>query len=249
MAISASQRPRILLVHGAWHGAWCWQILEEKLTEQGWSVTSIDLPSVAAKGKPRFGMHDDAKAIRTSLEGLDGPTIVVAHSYGGIPVTEGASNAPNVVHLVYLAAFQLDVNESLLDLTGGEPPAWTYVDGDVVTVNTSRDIFFGDVEEDVAEDVVPKLLPHSLSAQQEKLTTAAWRTIPSTYVICELDNAIPVAAQESMATRARHVVRLAASHSPFLSRPDDVIRIIRSAAEIGLSDELPCNPVRGTSVS
>lgn len=229
MSMASPERPQILLVHGAWHGGWCWEVVEEKLTERGWTVSSLDLPSVAEKGAPRLGMHDDAEAVRTALESLDGPIIIVAHSYGGVPVSEGAAGAPNVVHLIYLAAFQLDVTESLLALTGGKHPAWANVDDDVVTVSTPREVFFADVEEDVAADAIAKLLPHSLTAQKEKVTAAAWKTIPSTYVVCELDNALPVAAQEAMAARAGHVVRLPTSHSPFLSRPDDVVRIIEAA--------------------
>lgn len=229
MSMASPERPQILLVHGAWHGGWCWEVVEEKLTERGWTVSSLDLPSVAEKGAPRLGMYDDAEAVRTALESLDGPIIIVAHSYGGVPVSEGAAGAPNVVHLIYLAAFQLDVTESLLALTGGKHPAWANVDEDVVTVSTPREVFFADVEEDVAADAIAKLLPHSLTAQKEKVTAAAWKTIPSTYVVCELDNALPVAAEEAMAARAGHVVRLPTSHSPFLSRPDDVVRIIEAA--------------------
>src|SRR6185295_18136455 len=89
-------RPELLLVHGAFHGSWAWQRVQDRLISMGWMARTVDLPSVAAKGEPRFGMYDDAAAVRQYLEAIDGPVVVVAHSYAGVPVTEAAVGLPHV---------------------------------------------------------------------------------------------------------------------------------------------------------
>jgi len=89
----------------------------------------------------------------------------------------------------------------------------------------AREIFFGDVDEDVADAAIARFSPQSLSSFQEIQTAAAWISTPSTYIICENDNAIPAEVQEAMSARAGHAIRLASSHSAFLSRPDDVAQI------------------------
>jgi pimeloyl-ACP methyl ester carboxylesterase len=221
--------PTLLLVHGAWHGSWCWEPVRTRLTARGWRVETVDLPSVApAAGRP--GLHDDARAVRAALDAIDGQAVVVAHSYGGAPVSEGAVGASNVAHLVYVTAFQLDEGESLLSAVGGQPPSWWKVDGDLFTPLTPHEIFYGDVEPDVAAAAVGRLRPQSYSVASDQLTGAAWKTVPSTYVVCENDNAIPVFAQEAMAQRAGHVERLPASHSPFLSHPAELTALIEAAA-------------------
>ncbi|MEA5362708.1 alpha/beta hydrolase [Amycolatopsis sp., V23-08] len=222
-------RPTLLLVHGAWHGSWCWEPVQTLLVAHGWRVETVDLPSVAPD-EDRPGLHDDARAVRAALDAIDGPVVVVAHSYGGAPVSEGAAGAPNVVHLVYVTAFQLDEGESLLGVVGGQPPSWWKVDGDLFTPLTPHEIFFADVDPDVAAKAIARLRPQSYAVASDQLTAAAWKTVPSTYVVCEDDNAIPVFAQEAMAGRAGHVERLPSSHSPFLSHPAELTAIVEAAA-------------------
>src|SRR5690606_16972926 len=98
--------PTLLFVHGAWHGAWCWEPAASRLPEQGWRVQTVDLPTVHAPNKAELGMFDDAEAVSEAIEAIDGPVVVVAHSYGGVPTTQGA-DLPNVQHVVYVAAFAL----------------------------------------------------------------------------------------------------------------------------------------------
>ncbi len=222
-------RPTLLLVHGAWHGSWCWEPVRTRLADRGWPVATVDLPSVAP-AEERPGLHDDARAVREALDAIDGPVVVVAHSYGGAAVSEGAAGAPNLAHLVYVTAFQLDAGESLLGTVGGQPPSWWKVDGDLFSPLTPHEIFFADVDPDVAAAAIARLRPQSYAVASDRLTAAAWKDVPSTYVVCENDNAIPVFAQEAMAQRAGHVERLPSSHSPFLSHPAELTAIIEAAA-------------------
>jgi pimeloyl-ACP methyl ester carboxylesterase len=230
MSSDSHQRLTVLLVHGAWHGAWCWQDVKEKLIRNGLAVETVDLPSANSQGGQPAGLHDDARVVRSALDSIEGNVIAVAHSYGGLPLSEGAAGAPNVAHLIYLAAFQLDIGESLWSSIGGQPTSWLQIRDDATMPTDAREIFFGDVDEDVADAATAKLSPQSLSSFQEVQTAAAWISTPSTYIICENDNAIPAPAQEAMSARAGQAVRLASSHSAFLSRPDDVAKIITDHA-------------------
>ncbi len=216
--------PALLLVHGAWHGSWCWEPLRAHLT--GWRVETVALPSTGGPGR---GVQDDAEVVRAAVKAIDGPVVVVAHSYGGIPATE-AAGLPNVEHLVHVAAFQLDVGDSLLGTIGGTPPPWWQVADGVVHALTPETVFFNDVDAATTADAVGRLQPQSLAFATDRLTNAAWRTVDSTYVICEDDNAIPVFAQEAMARRATRTERLRSGHSPFLSRPAELAAIVTRTA-------------------
>jgi pimeloyl-ACP methyl ester carboxylesterase len=107
VAATDPRKPTLLLVHGAWHGAWCWAGLELERAQLSWTTGTLDLPSALrtpALPEPFPGMRDDALVIRNAIEDIDGPVLVVGHSDGGIPVTEAIGDAPNVVGVVYLAA-------------------------------------------------------------------------------------------------------------------------------------------------
>ena len=125
--------PAVLLVHGAWHSSRCWDKVRETFKSGGREVHAVNLPTVHAAGKASLGMDDDARAVRSAIEEIDGPVVVVAHSYGGVPATQGAAGLPNVVHVVYIAAFAFDQGESLLAAVGGVPPSWWNIEGDLVT--------------------------------------------------------------------------------------------------------------------
>ena len=228
-------RPALLLVHGAFHGAWAWQRVQDRLTSMGWMVRTVDLPSVAAKGGPRFGMYDDAAVVVQHLEANDGPVVVVAHSYGGVPVAQAAVGLSHVRHLVYVAAFQLDVGESVLGAIGNPPPWWN-VDGDTMSVDNPAEVMYGDVPPAVATWAESRLRPTSYAVVEESLTAAAWHDIPSTYVVCEHDQAIPPSVQEQMGQRATDIRRLPSAHSPMLSVPDELAQLLTEVAGSPSSD-------------
>src|SRR5579859_8217793 len=96
--------PTLVFVHGAWHGSWCWEPVRQILEARGWTTAAVDLPTVHAPGKARLGMAADADAVRAAIDAIDGDVVVVAHSYGGVPATQGAG-ADSVAHIVYISAF------------------------------------------------------------------------------------------------------------------------------------------------
>jgi pimeloyl-ACP methyl ester carboxylesterase len=215
----------LLLVHGAWHGSWCWEPLRNAL--DGVPVRTVDLPSVGSDPAALGGLDDDARAVRAALAGIEGPVVVLGHSYGGIPVTEAATADLGVAHLVYLCAFLLDVGESLVGSLGGETPPWQEVHPTHVRVTTPAPVFYNGVDPELAERAVSRIRLHSVSSLTQPLSRAAWTELPSTYVICEQDQAIPVPAQEAMARRAGEVLRMDTGHSPFLSSPAELAALLR----------------------
>ncbi|WP_371794741.1 alpha/beta fold hydrolase [Streptomyces sp. NBC_01718] len=228
MTTAVHGKPAILLVHGAWHGAWCWEKLVPELTRQGWHVITVDLPSASVDPDNTAGMYDDARAIRACLDGIDGRVTILAHSYGGVPVTEAAAGATNVDRVVYLSAFQLDEGDSLADLSGGQIPS-----GDTGTLpipsQPSIHLYGGAAVEDAAR-ATERLVPQTVKSFSEPLTATAWKTVPSTYIICELDEILPPAFQEAMSARSDRSYRLSSSHSPFLSMPAELAGLITTDA-------------------
>ncbi|GGP33592.1 alpha/beta fold hydrolase [Streptomyces abikoensis] len=217
-----TDRPAFLLVHGAWHGAWCWEPVRAALDADGWRSHAVDLPSANPPagrhdGARPAGMLDDADAIRDSLRRIDGPVVVVAHSYGGVPATEALADAANVVGAVYLAAFPLDVGESMFTFLGAPVP--DDGTGHVPPYEDARRTLFDDVPEADADRAVARLRPQSVRTLTERVTTAGWRTVPSSYIVCDRDQALDPSRQRELALRADSVHRLPSSHSPFLSMP------------------------------
>jgi pimeloyl-ACP methyl ester carboxylesterase len=227
--MAQEESPTVVLVHGAWHGPWAWSEVEGQLADLGVDVVTVDLPSVGEDTSALGGLEDDAAAIRAAIDAVDGQVVVVAHSYGGAPTTQGAAGAENVTHIVYVTAFMLDEGESLFGLVGGVAPDWWVVaeDGESLMPGTPVETFFNDVSPEEADAAAARLAPQSMAAVKTPVSAVAWRDVPTTYVICEQDQAIPVPAQEMLSGRAGAVRRLDASHSPFLSRPGEVVEIIR----------------------
>ncbi|MEV5177421.1 alpha/beta hydrolase [Streptomyces flaveolus] len=228
MTTVETDQPTILLVHGAWHGAWCWERLVPELTALGWRVTTVDLPSASSDPRNTAGMYDDARVIRDSLIAIGGPVTVLAHSYGGIPATEAVAGVPQVSRLVYLSAFQLDEGVSLSIQSGGQMPSGET--GTLPGPEDPRSFLYADADPQDAERAAARLVLQSVKSFSEPVTTAGWKTVPSSYIICEQDMAMPVAFQESMAIRSERSYRLPSSHSPFLSMPAELARVITSDA-------------------
>jgi pimeloyl-ACP methyl ester carboxylesterase len=223
-----ADRPTFVLVHGAWHGAWCWDEVAARLRADGAPVVAVDLPSVASGGD----MYDDARFVRDAIAAVGGETVVVGHSYGGVVITEAAAGAEGVRHLVYLTAFMLDEGESLATITGSTPPDWQIADpdGGTLSVAGAQEVFYNTCPPEVADAAAARLRPHTIAAFVQPVTSVAWRDVPATYVICDRDNAIPVPAQEAMAARAGTTQRLDSDHSPFLTDPGALADLLRAVA-------------------
>ena len=222
--------PSLLIVPGAWHKPDHFRPLVDELS--GIDVHTVTLTSSGDDPAALRDMYADAEVIAQAAAAIDGPVVVVAHSYGGMPTTQALPYARNVRRIIYLAAFQLQAGESLLSPNGGSLMPWAMLhrrDGicDYVEAMTPMAVFYNDIDAVTARRAVCQLGYQSYASMRQQLTETAWKTIPSTYVICEADNAIPVATQERIAQRADDVQRLSTSHSPFLSQPAALARLIR----------------------
>ena len=210
-------QPALLIVHGAWHRPEHFDPLVEQLS--GFDVHRVALTSSGIDPGKLGDMYTDAAVIAAAAAAIDGPVVVLAHSYGGIPTTQGLRYATNVRRILYLASFQLHPGQSLLSPNDGALMPWATRRDNHVRAATPLHTFYNDVDDVTARRAVARLGYQSYASMNQQLTAAAWHVIPSTYIICEADNAIPPARQEVFARNADAVVRMPTSHSPFLSQP------------------------------
>jgi pimeloyl-ACP methyl ester carboxylesterase len=223
----------VVLVHGAWHGAWCWDLVSRRLDAHGITNLAVDNPSVAHAPADLAADGDNLARI---LDTVEGPVLLVGHSYGGAVITDAGAH-PNVERLLYLAAFALDDGESVMEnnLSGGEDAKVGeafQLDPALVDVDPSRavEFFYHDCDPLIAADAVSKLRPMSLAAMEGIPRKIAWREKPATYVVCTDDRCVPVALQQSNAKRVANSVEMPTAHSPMLSRPDELAALISDLA-------------------
>jgi pimeloyl-ACP methyl ester carboxylesterase len=226
----------VVLVHGAWHGAWCWEQVVPLLDDAGVPSTAVDLPGHGASTEPLTDLQGDAAALRRVLDGLDN-AVVCGHSYGGAVISEGADAHPAVRHLVYLAAFPLRPGEGLTNAAADEVapddgrsdlgPAFQFHD-DTVTLDPALAIpaLFADCADDDAAKAAARLGPEKRFDIGNVATRAAWQQTPSTYVVCTEDRAVSPALQRALARRCTESIEWPTSHSPFLSRPELVAELL-----------------------
>lgn len=211
----------IVLVHGAWHGSWCWQRVTPLLEKQGIAVRTVDLPSVGAGPGAGTDLSADAAVVEALIEGITGPVVLCGHSYGGMVVSRVA--AERVTRLIYLCAFMPLEGESLVSIGGGRHAPWIRtLDGGLTLPDPAQTqaVFYSDCDAQTVEWARSQIKPQSGAPFVEPVPRPAWRNIPSTYVVCANDMALPAEVQRNVfAPRATETIELQASHSPFLSQP------------------------------
>jgi pimeloyl-ACP methyl ester carboxylesterase len=223
--------PNIVLVHGAWADGSSWSAVIESLQARGYTVTAPQFPETS--------LADDVARLRQILVRQSGPTIVAGHSYGGQIMTALGEDAPNVVGLVYVAAFGLDEGESLGALLGGGPPTPSLAH---LTVDEQgfawipEDDFVNHFAADV--DRVRAHVMHavqqclSMSTFEDVMGVPAWKSRPSWYLVATNDEAIPPDAERMFAQRmGATTVEVPSSHVAMVSHPAEVVRLIEAAAE------------------
>ncbi len=230
-----AEQPTVVLVHGAWGGSWCWERVVPLLEERGVRAIAVDLPSVGADSGEPTDLSADAGAVTRVLDEQGGRLVLCGHSYGGMVVTVAAAGRSDVGRLVYLCAFMPDAGESLFALTGGGLAPWIDVleDGRTIPDLVHRaEVSYADCDEETRASAIARLRPQAPAPFAETVTTAAWRTIPATYVVCTEDESLPVEVQRQVfAPRAGEVVELVSSHAPFFSQPWRVADLLADAAE------------------
>ncbi|WP_440084563.1 alpha/beta hydrolase [Streptosporangium sp. LJ11] len=230
-----ANRATFLLVHGGHHGPWSWERLQGVLDERGWPSRTVSLPSAVRNepgAEPLPGMYDDAEVIRKALDDITGPVIVVAHSYGGVPATEAVAGAANVAHIVYVAAYMLDVGEGMFQ-THGVPVPESLAGlrpAENPDLNLPAAFYDGDATNPETAEAISRLVPQTVRADFEVVTRAGWRTTPNSYVIPEKDVSITGGVAEQMAACAETVYRCPGHHAPFYSNPREFADILVDVA-------------------
>ncbi|MFJ2759625.1 alpha/beta fold hydrolase [Nocardioides sp. NPDC087217] len=231
-------KPTIVMVHGAWADASGWQQEVGELTDKGYPVI--------APANPLRGLSSDAAYLRSILETIPGPVVLVGHSYGGAVMTNAATDLPNVKALVYVAAFAPDAHEPVAQLVQQFPGTlvtedaldarpYPLPDGTsgvdlYLKASIFRDAFAGDLPRSTTTVMHASQRPFSLAAFTEPSGEPAWKTVPSWYLLATADKTIPPAAQEFMAKRAgAKIVRVRSSHVALQSHPRETLALIENA--------------------
>ncbi|MER5525348.1 alpha/beta hydrolase [Streptomyces sp. NPDC002677] len=220
----------IVLVHGGFVDGSGWQGVHEQLTADGYRVAIVQNPTLSLAG--------DVAATHQVLDDLDGPAVLVGHSYGGAVITE-AGHHPGVAALVYIAAFAPDKGESVNTLVSDPAPGapvppilppregFLFLDREKFAAS-----FAADVPEAQAAFMADSQVPWGLDAAGGAITEPAWRVKPSWYLVATDDRMIPPPVQHTMAERAgATVTETPGSHAVYVSRPASVAAVIAQAAE------------------
>ena len=225
----AADKPlSVVLVHGAFVDASGWRGVFDRLTRDGYEVLVVQNPTIT--------LDDDVAVTKRAIARARHPVILVGHSYGGSVITE-AGNDPKVRSLVYLAAFVPDAGESVAKLAEkpvpGEPqaPLLPPTDGFLI-VDPAKfpAAFAADVDASTTAFMATAQVPWGLNAVGGIVSSAAWKSKPSYYMVATEDHMVPPTAQRTMASRARaHVQEIRSSHAVMMSHPDEVAAFIKSA--------------------
>ena len=229
MSSLANARASVVLVHGGFVDGSGWEDVYRILKKDGFDVSIVQNPTTS--------LAADVAATKQVVAAQTSPVILVGHSYGGVVITE-AGNDPKVAALVYIAAFAPDKGESVASLIKDPPPGAPVPpilppqDG-FLFLDKSRfaESFAGDVEPEKAAFMASSQVPWGVEALAGAVTTPAWKSRPSWYLVATEDRMIPPPAQQAMAKRAGATVsETAASHSLYISKPRDVAAVIEKAA-------------------
>lgn len=232
-----------LLVHGAWHGAWCWYKVIPALEQKGHRVIAVDLPSLGADKTPisEIGPYTWADYICNILDKLDEPVILVGHSRGGIVISQVAERRPDKIKaLVYLTAFMVNDGESLQSTAGLPMNAETKV---VSNMQVNLDAGYATMPDEVLkeafyhlsppEDIAlarTLLQPEALAplAAEVNITDKNYGRVPRVYIEATQDKAITLPLQKYFQAQlpCKQVITIDSDHSPFFSRPEEVVQAL-----------------------
>ena len=233
-----------VLVHGSWHGAWCWYKVVSRLQARGHTAIALDLPGLGADATPlsevSLELWNDAllEVVRAQAE----PVILVGHSRGGLNISMAAEAEPDrVSKLIYLCAFVPNDGASIMDLAALNTSTRLAenlvpgADGISTTVREDaiEDVFYDDCSADDLALARLCLRPEPLAplAAPFRGTAANFERIAKAYIECVKDEAISIDTQHDMAARCDEVVRMNTSHSPFFAAPDELVEILSGLAE------------------
>jgi pimeloyl-ACP methyl ester carboxylesterase len=234
----STDTPTVVLVHGGFADSSYWVPVIQDLQAH-------DLP-VLAPANPLRGLAHDAEYTASFVNQIDGPVLLVGHSYGGAVITVAGASTPNAVGLVYVAAFGLDEGEAFSDvyaqfgdtpiLGAARPSEYPVGDGETATELTIapelyKEAFGADLSDDDIRVLAVRQRPFA-AIFEDRPAAAAWKSLPSWFIVATGDNAIPPEGQRHMASRmGAATTEVDASHSIALSQPTAVAEVIRTAVD------------------
>ena len=236
MSTLRSAEVSVVLVHGGFVDGSGWEGVYGALRKEGYQVAVVQNPTTS--------LEADVAATKQVIAAQPGPVVLVGHSYGGAVITE-AGNDPKVAALVYITAFAPDTGESVASLIKNPPPGAPVPpilppQNGFLFLDAAKfaESFAADVPRDRAEFMANSQVPWGLDALNGAVTTAAWKSKPSWYLVSTEDRMIPPPAQRSMAKRAGATMTEAqGSHAIYVSKPQEVALVIqRAAAAVGNRD-------------
>jgi pimeloyl-ACP methyl ester carboxylesterase len=217
----------VVLVHGAFADGSGWEAVAKILEKDGYTV-SVAQP-------PETSYADDQKYTKAAIDAMDGPVVLVGHSYGGSIITE-AGDHPKVAALVYIAAFALDEGESCASIEQAVPQASKAFKPDgngnwwIEQPHFAAD-FAADVPPAVSHFMAISQVPISTDSFTHKVTNPAWKTKPTWYMVATSDRSINPNQERMMAKRAHaQTVEVNASHVAYMSHPKEAAKLIEDAA-------------------
>ena len=227
-----SDLPNVVLVHGAWANGSSWSGVIERLQAKGYNVTAPQFPETSTEA--------DVARLRHVLARQSGPTVLAGHSYGGQIMTALGADAPNVVSLVYVAAFGIDEGESLGALLSGGPPTPALANLDVDEQGFAWlpeadfvEHFAADLDPAQARVLCAVQQPISMSTFEYTMGAPAWKSLPSWFVVAANDEAIPPDAERGFAARmGATTVEVASGHLAMVTHPDTIVDLIEQAARV-----------------
>jgi pimeloyl-ACP methyl ester carboxylesterase len=219
----------VVLVHGGFVDGAGWRGVYDILKKDGFNVSIVQNPTISLAG--------DVAATKLVIDSQPGPVILVGHSYGGVVITEAGTD-PNVAGLVYITAFAPDTGESVNSLIANPPPGAPVPPilapkNGYLFLDKSKfpSAFAGDVDPATASFMADSQVPWGLDALGGAVTTPAWKSKPSWYLLVRDDKMIPHPAQMAMAKRAdATTAEVPGSHAIYVSNPQAVVALIKQAA-------------------
>jgi pimeloyl-ACP methyl ester carboxylesterase len=228
-----------VLVHGSWHGGWCWKKVVPLLEVKGHTVFAPDLPGHGKDRTPieNITLQSYVDTILRIVDSQDDQVVLVGHSRGGIVTSQTAQLRPKKIReIVYLSAFLLKNGQRMIEVAAkdtdslllrnlafSDDRSYHFVKGNL------KEIFYEDCSEQDASEAIKLLVPEPTAPIETPLELGVnFERIPRVYIECLKDKAVSPALQRSMysASPCRKVVTMNTSHSPFFSKPNDLVNII-----------------------
>lgn len=233
-----------VLVHGAWHGEWCWNTITPLLEAAGHRVVSFDLPGHGMDTTPTstVSLQDYTERLCSVLDNESEQVILVGHSMGGVVITQAAEYRPDQIQLlIYVCAFLPENGQTLLQILESNNVSLPVVlsdDKTYLTLNEHlvRDAFYGECSDSDSFEAQQKLCFQPLRpfVTPVQLSEGNFGRVPRVYIETLKDHAIPIRVQREMYTRTpcKRIITMNTDHSPFLSQPDELFSHLNNIAEV-----------------